>query len=175
MTTTLPPAKLAEVTRQIGALSALRVPQLKARLQDILGRPVHSNNRAYLVRKLAWHIRDQAEGQPVPRTLQALLDAGPAVLPERWRERLAGPAHVAMAESPVALNPARDPRLPLPGTELVRVYQAREHRVVVHEADFEYAGVRYRSLSAVAKHITGTPWNGMAFFGLKGAATRSGR
>lgn len=169
MTQQLSSTKLAAVTRQIGELSTLRVPQLKARLQEILGRTVHSNNRAYLIRKLAWHIRDQAEGQQIPRTLQELLDAGAVVLPDRWRERLARATPTAVPTLSVASNPGRDVRLPAAGTELIRAYRGREHRVVVHEADFEYDGRRYRSLSAVAKQITGTAWNGMVFFGLSRA------
>lgn len=166
MTQTLSPARLAEVTRQIGELSTLRVPQLKSRLQQILGKPVHTNNRAYLIRKLAWHIRDRAEGHQVPRTLQELLDAGPAILPDRWRERLARATDPTLSTPSPAFDPERDPRLPPAGTELVREYRRHTHRVIVHEADFEYGGRRYRSLSAIARQITGTPWNGMAFFGL---------
>jgi hypothetical protein len=64
------------------------------------------------------------------------------------------------------VNPDRDARLPPPGTELVRRFRGREHRVIVHEADFEYDGRRWTSLSALARHITGSPWNGMTFFGL---------
>ncbi len=172
MTQMLSPKKLADVTRQIGELSTLRVAQLKSRLEQILGKPVRTNNRAYLIRKLAWSIRDKAEGHVVPRSLQELLDSGPAVLPERWRERMAAATRPAAAPA-TAVNLDRDPRLPVPGTELVRRHRDRDHIVVIHEADFEYAGLRYRSLSAIAKQITGTPWNGMVFFGLAERGVRA--
>lgn len=175
MTKTLPPQRLAEVARQIGELSTLRVVELKARLEQVLGKPVHTNNRAYLLRKLAWHIRDKAEGHRVPRSLRELLDAGPAVLPDRWRERLAAATQPAAPAPVTAINPARDHRLPAPGTELVRRHRDRDHVVVVHEADFEYSGKRYGSLSAIAREITGTPWNGMVFFGLASRRARGAR
>lgn len=53
------------------------------------------------------------------------------------------------------------------GTQIVREYQGAEHRVTVLEDGFEYAGKPYRSLSAIARAITGTRWNGLVFFGLK--------
>ena len=57
---------------------------------------------------------------------------------------------------------------PLPGTRLVREYGGAQHVVTVRVDDFEFEGRRYASLSAIARHITGTRWNGWAFFGLKG-------
>lgn len=174
MTPTLPPEKLAEVTRAIAELHTLKVVELKARLAARRGRPVATNNKAYLIRKLAWLIRDEAEGHPRPRTLQELLARGDALLPERWRERL-GPLHLspaAVAGTPPATNPGRDPRLPAAGTTLARTFKGKTYRVLVHEADFEYAGQRYRSLSAIARAITGTPWNGLVFFGLRARGPR---
>lgn len=53
------------------------------------------------------------------------------------------------------------------GTQIVREYQGVEYRVTVLEEGFEYAGKPYRSLSAIARAITGTRWNGLVFFGLK--------
>ena len=59
-------------------------------------------------------------------------------------------------------------RLPEPGTVLKRRYQLREIVVKVLEDGFEYQSRRYRSLSAIAREVTGTQWNGMLFFGLVG-------
>lgn len=175
MTKTISPTKLAEMTRQIGLLSTLRVSELQERLEQVLGKPVHSHNRPYLIRKLSWHLRLQAEGAELPRTLQELLDAGPAALPDRWRERMARVVVEGAASGSLvpAVDPDRDPRLPPAGTPIVRAYQGRDHCVIVNETDFEYAGRRYRSLSAIARQITGTPWNGVSFFGLARRSTES--
>ncbi|MDP9195622.1 MAG: DUF2924 domain-containing protein [Pseudomonadota bacterium] len=54
-----------------------------------------------------------------------------------------------------------------PGTRLVRSWQGKAHTVIVQEDCFHYDGQTYRSLSAIAKAITGTQWNGRLFFGLK--------
>ena len=54
-----------------------------------------------------------------------------------------------------------------PGTRLIREWQGRTHEVTVLEQSFRWNGETYRSLSAIARAITGTRWNGHLFFGLK--------
>ena len=63
--------------------------------------------------------------------------------------------------------------VPVAGTELVRLYAGVEHRVqVLADGAFEYAGTRYRSLSMIARKITGTQWSGPLFFGLRKGGRR---
>jgi hypothetical protein len=54
-----------------------------------------------------------------------------------------------------------------PGTRLVREWQGRTYDVLVLDEGFSWQGTRYRSLSAIARKITGTAWSGPLFFGLK--------
>jgi hypothetical protein len=56
-----------------------------------------------------------------------------------------------------------------PGTLLVREWQGETHEVVIVESGYEYRGARYKSLSKIARRITGTQWSGPAFFGLNGS------
>ena len=60
-----------------------------------------------------------------------------------------------------------DPRNPVVGTRLIREWQGVEHTVTVLDDGFEYQGRPYKSLSAIARAITGTRWNGYRFFGLR--------
>jgi hypothetical protein len=62
----------------------------------------------------------------------------------------------------------RDARIPPPGTVISKKYKGNEYSVKVLESGFEYEGAYYRTLSAVANEITGSHWNGYAFFGLEG-------
>jgi Protein of unknown function (DUF2924) len=62
---------------------------------------------------------------------------------------------------------ARHDRMPIAGTRLIREWQGIEHCVTVRGDDFEYQGRSYKSLSAIAREITGVRWNGLIFFGLK--------
>jgi Protein of unknown function (DUF2924) len=60
------------------------------------------------------------------------------------------------------------PRKLTPGTRLVRDWHGLGHTVIVLDDGFEYDGKHWRSLTAIAKAITGTAWNGPRFFGLTG-------
>ena len=75
----------------------------------------------------------------------------------------------------IALRRIRADDRPIAGTRLVREYQGVEHVVTVLADGFEYEGRPYRSLSAIARAITGTRWNGWTFFGLRGAGRRMSR
>jgi hypothetical protein len=55
---------------------------------------------------------------------------------------------------------------------LIRQWQGVEHSVTVLDDGFEYQGARYRSLSAVARAIAGTRWNGPLFFALRPSRSR---
>jgi hypothetical protein len=54
-----------------------------------------------------------------------------------------------------------------PGTRLVREWQGRTYEVLVLDDGFSWQGTHHRSLSAIARKITGTAWSGPLFFGLK--------
>ena len=54
-----------------------------------------------------------------------------------------------------------------PGTELVRKYQGERHTVVITGEGFRWRGEIYSSLTAIARAITGSNWNGPRFFGLR--------
>jgi hypothetical protein len=67
----------------------------------------------------------------------------------------------------IAIRRRRGHDRPISGTKLIREYQGVIHHVTVHRDGFEWEGRPYRSLSAIARAITGTRWNGLVFFGLK--------
>jgi hypothetical protein len=60
-----------------------------------------------------------------------------------------------------------DPRNPVTGTKLLREWDGVEHAVTVLKDGFDWRGRKFKSLSAVAREITGTRWNGYRFFGLR--------
>ena len=62
---------------------------------------------------------------------------------------------------------------PMAGTRLIREYQGVEHCATVLQDGFEWQGRPYKSLSAIARAITGTRWNGLTFFGLKNSRSRA--
>lgn len=114
--------------------------------------PPRRISRDLLTRALAYRIQEQALGGLKPST----------------RRLLARVAADASAHRPIETTPASSP---VPGTVLLRQWQGKEHRVIVRERGVEYRGRLYKSLSEIARRITGSKWSGPLFFGLKQRAT----
>jgi hypothetical protein len=113
-------------------------------------------------------------GDPVPNLSEELLRLGVGY---RMQEQRSGGVSRAtrsllrqMAVSPASSpDKALPPRKLTPGTRLVRDWHGVGHTVTVLDDGFEFDGLRWKSLSAIAKAITGTHWNGPRFFGLSEA------
>ena len=159
---------VADVSGQLAALREMTVGQLCERYREVFGEPTRSRNKDHLRKKIAWRIQEQAHGGLSDHALARIAELAPTA-PVRWRASNGGGA--APVSEP---DMARDPLLPAPGTVLVREHQGVEHRVTVLEDGFEFRGARYRSLSKIAKEITGTRWNGYLFFRLKNRAKERG-
>jgi hypothetical protein len=139
------------VLAQLAALKGLPTQELKRRWRELFDTEPPPYNRGFLQSRLAYRIQELAYGGLKPEIVERL-DALAAALddgdPARRRRR---PAH----DRPIA------------GTRLVREWQGVEYCVTVRDEGYEYQGRPYRSLSAIARAITGTRWNGWVFFGLK--------
>ncbi len=158
---------LSTVPAQLAALEQMTVTELVAKYRELYGEPTRTRNKDHLRKRLAWRIQELAEGGLSEEAKRRVAELG-VELPERWRRKLADTV-------PQVERAPRDPRLPGVGSVLMRVRQGIEHRVTVMEDGFEYAGERFKTLSAVAKRITGTPWNGFTFFGLAKAGQEASR
>ena len=149
-----------DIDQEVAELRQLCVAQLRARHQQLSGQPSRSGNKDHLVRRIAWWLQAMAEGGLSDHALQ------------RAKELATDPALLATplpSPKKPATNTAatyRDPRLPPPGTLLVRGYRGQTLQVKVLSEGFEYDNQIYRSLTAVAKQITGKHWNGFHFFAL---------
>ncbi len=147
------------IVAQIAALKGMTVGQLREVYQEKFGEPSKSRNKQWLFKRIAWRIQELAEGGLSERAKKRALElANDADL------RLRPPKGHVIPMAPA--KPKRDPRLPAAGTELKRAFNGKEHTVRVDEDGFTYKGKPYKSLSAIAKQITGTQWNGFLFFGL---------
>jgi hypothetical protein len=155
-------AAIANMQRELVALDAMTVGELAEKYRELFGVPTRSRNKGYLRKHIAWRIQERAEGGLSPRALERIEQLAPQA-PVRWRERITQQDN-AEHGAPASLKPDRDPRLPPPGTVLTRAYDGIEHQVTVLADGFEYQGRRHRSLSQIARRITGTSWNGFTFF-----------
>lgn len=161
----------AEVTRELASLNKMSVGELAEKFREVFGQPTRTRNKEYLRKRIAWRIQELTEGGLSLQALERIEQLAPQA-PARWRQ----PTARADSKNPPAtsMGLARDPRLPQPGTVLTRVHDGVEHKVIVLADGFEYGGERYRSLSKIARVITGTPWNGFLFFFGRGHRARAG-
>lgn len=163
-----------EIAAQIAALDGMTTGELAEQYEELHGQPCRTRHRAYLIRKVAWRIQANAEGDLSERARRRA-----AELADDAEVRVMAPKTMICppqrGESATVTRPvmdgkgqSADPRLPAPGSAIVRHYKGRRHRVVylADGSGFEYEGNRYRTLSAVAKRISGSHVNGFRFFRL---------
>lgn len=140
----------AKVLARLAALKDMTVRELKSEWQALIGSPAPNNSRPFLERRIAYRIQELTFGgitKPTRQLLDALADE--------------------VEGKKVRKSMISDPRNPVIGTRLVREWDGAEHTITVLKDGFDWQGRRYKSLSAVARDITGTQWNGYRFFGLR--------
>jgi hypothetical protein len=148
------------VLGRLAALKTTPTAELKAQWRDLFDREPPPYNRRFLESRLAYRIQELAYGGLKPETAERL---------EALGEQLFGDG-----EGRGKRRALRDDgHRPIAGTRLIREWQGTEHCVTVRDHDYEYQGRPYKSLSAVARAITSTRWNGWTFFGLKNQRGRS--
>ena len=140
----------AGVLARLAALKTAPTSELKDLWRKLNDSEPPPFNRRYLESRLAYRIQELTFGGLKPETVRRLerlgedLDGG-----DRKKRRM------------------RTDRRPIAGTRLIREWQGAEHVVTVTADGFEWQGRPYKSLSAIARAITGTRWNGWVFFGLR--------
>jgi hypothetical protein len=157
------------IAAQVVALTHLNVAELRVRWKELTGEDTTQRNRTYLLRRCAWELqRRHFGGELSPEAkarLHELQEEFRTTTPTQWFR--GSRANRAPAPStPKKPRPVRDAKAPKPGTVFARTYRGTQITVTVVDGGFQYAGQVYRSLSAVAKAVTGSHCSGNAFFGL---------
>ncbi len=145
---------MENINREVARLQKLTVSALLAEYRSVFDEPSHVRHKQHLVRSILWGLQAQDEGGLSERALRRV-----AELVEGQELRVASAAPTRRPQRP-------QPRKPIPGTILCRPYKGQDIRVKVLEEGFEYEGHVFQTLSALAKSITGSHWNGYRFFGL---------
>lgn len=141
------PVPEQSVAARVAALANMPMPDLWALWDQYFPRRPGHHNRNYVEARLAYKIQEEALGSLKPEVRHQLMRIGEA-------------------QSRIKQCIVREISI-VPGTVLVREYGDREHRVTaLADGGFEYEGRRFKSLSAAARHITGSQWSGPVFFGL---------
>lgn len=150
------------IADEIAELRRLPVTDLVIRYEEVFGKPPRVKHRQHLWRKIAWKVQEQRLGglsgaaRKKLDELIAALDV-PELTPRTTRARAPTPT---TGEPPI-------------GTTLVREWHGKEVLVTRTDTGWECDGVVHRSLTAVAKAVTGSHWNGKLFFGLTTRKERS--
>jgi hypothetical protein len=139
----------AHVHQELQRLSTMERGALRVLWEELFGvLPNPRLRRELLILVLTYRIQEKAYGDIKLST----------------RKKLLSYAEVFTKEKEVV--PVRD-RVTKLGTRIVREWGNKLHEVVVVASGYTYDGKQYRSLSEIAREITGTRWSGPAFFGLK--------
>ena len=145
--------RAADVAAQLKSLEGASREALKARWDEVFGAPPEFRGHRGLLRLiLAYHLQESVMGALTPRTRRQL-------------------QKVAEAHGQRSARPAPSATRLKPGTRLIREWRGKTYVASVLDDAIEYGGKRYRSLSEIARTITGVRWSGPAFFGLRSRKT----
>jgi hypothetical protein len=145
---------------EIATLKNAPVKELLRRYKELYAEDASGTHRLYLWRKIAYRLQEHEQGSLSAKAMGRL-----KTLTEKY-DPINNKA--LRPDKPASCLPvlAKDKRLPIPGTVITKEYKNTKHQVKVLEKDFEYSGKIYKTLSAIAKEITGAHWNGFLFFNL---------
>ncbi len=147
---TIPAIPRQDVLGRLVALASASTTELKEQWRVLFGAEPPPYSRKFLESRLAYRIQELAYGGLKPETVARL---------EALGEQIDG--------KNITLRRIRQEQRPIAGTRLLREWQGVEHVVTVTRDGFEWQGRPYQSLSAIARAITGTRWNGWVFFGIR--------
>jgi Protein of unknown function (DUF2924) len=169
------------IDHEVAVLQRTSTPDLKLKFAQLCGYATDCRNRTWLIRRIAWRLQASVEGglseRARARAAELAVDAelratAPTARKPRTKPQAAPPIR---QESPGVAHEATvaqvpnvpDRRLPISGGVITRIYKGRSLQVKVLDQGFEFEGLVYKSLSALAKHITGSHCNGYLFFRLE--------
>jgi hypothetical protein len=152
------------VGKEIALLKKMAVVELRQKYAEVFGETTRTGNKDWLVKRIAWRMQALAEGDLSERARQRAAelanDADLRLTPPK------SPPAVVTAGPKKSIAFKGESRVPPPGTLLIREYKGRRLEVTVLTKGFEFEGQVFKSLSAVAKAITGQHCNGFHFFRL---------
>ena len=160
------------VWMEIEKLRRASLETLRQKHRDVFQEETRCRHREHLFRRIAWRLQALAEGDITERARERARQ----IARDTDLRMVAPRDFFTLDGGRIETTPGdgnrrqKDHRLPLPGTLLSRKWKDRTIIVEVLSNGFRYENRHYASLSAIAVAVTGTRWNGLAFFGLAGKA-----
>jgi hypothetical protein len=160
------------VLMQIESLRRASLAELRDKYREVFQEEARSRHREHLFRRIAWRLQALAEGDLSERARSRAQE----IAEDADLRIVAPPDFFTVSGERVRTTSGdrnrreQDNRLPLPGALLRRTWKGRSILVEVLAKGFRYENQHYPSLSAIGVAVTGTRWNGLAFFGLTRSA-----
>ena len=159
----LAPSRPLDIDAEVLQMQRMTVNQLRDKYQVVHGEATNNRNKPWLIKRIAWQMQANIYGGISERALARARELAKGMqirhLPPREKKAVVAPERTKEVACPV-----RGKRVALPGTMLTREYKGRLLVVKVLPDAFEFEGKTYKSLSAIAKVVTGSHWNGHLFF-----------
>jgi hypothetical protein len=142
------------IAEEIAELRAMPVAELVERYEALHGKAPRVRNRDHLWRRCAWKLQEQRFG-------------GLSTVAKRRLDELIAELDLPLGRTETVRREVGRSD-PVAGTTLTRIWKGREVTATSVDGGWECDGIVHRSLSAVARAVTGSRWNGRLFFGLRG-------
>ncbi len=155
-----------DVDQELTRLKGMTVTELRLRYREVFGEDTRSHHKQFLVRRIAWMLQARELGGLSERAHRRARELADETFLQTRAPKVLASSPAPERTAVRRFTSSHDRRLPMPGTLLTREYRGSKVVVKVLDGGFEDAGTVYRSLTAVAKAITGSHWNGYGFFGL---------
>ncbi len=158
---------MLNINKEVAAMERMTVDQLRTKYAEVFGEATNGRHKEWLIKRIVWRMQANVEGDLSERARRRAMElANDADLRVTAPRQPKPTADAEERTKTVAMKIAGNYEL-LPGTVLTREYKGNTIRVRVLDDGFEHEGERYKSLTAVAKAVTGKHWNGFHFFGLR--------
>ena len=155
------------IEKEVAMMNRMTVDQLRTKYSEVFGETTNGRHKDWLIKRISWRMQANAEGDLTERARKRAMelanDADIRMNPPRSRKLSEGALERTIT-TPVAIEASREL---LPGIKLQRDYKGQRISVTVLAKGFLYEGECYKSLTAVAKAVTGKHWNGFHFFNLR--------
>lgn len=150
----------------IESLEAMRIDELRTKYFEVYQYHSNSRNREFLERKIAWKIQANFFGDISSESREVahkIANLSSLKVHKKFKTNLIS---IDGFEKIIDLKLKRDSRLPMPGAILTKIHNGKNIIVKVLDKGFEFENKKYNSLSAIAREVMGSNWNGYKFFGL---------
>ncbi len=157
------------VAKEVATLRHMTVSELRDKYHEAFGEDTNARNKQWLIKRIAWKLQANVEGDISERARrlahQIAMETDIRTTLPRVRRP---PVTETLETASTTISPPPDTRVPLPGANIVKTYKGRSIQVRVQPNSFEFEGTSYKSLTAIARLVTGQKnINGYHFFGLR--------